>query len=87
MGNSTQTLIEKYPLAMAFNHGFIFVETDKNVYYPGDTILGAIHLLINKPIVGQDGRGGVSSLDLVLKGKETFKFDCFNKKEDKSCHD
>ena len=57
MGNTTKSLVKSVPLAIAFSHGFIYVETDKNVYYPGEKIEGVVHLLINKPLNPQSGTG------------------------------
>jgi sporulation-control protein spo0M len=60
------------------------VETEKHVYYPGETIKGSVHLLVNKPL-GPDTNTGVRRLDLKLRGKETFKYKCSDRKNDKSC--
>ena len=69
---------EDLPMRIAFSHGFLYLELEKNVYYPGQTINGNAHLLINKAL------HNVASLDLKLKGKETFNFKCNNKREDSS---
>lgn len=72
MGNQ-QKIIEQTPLKIAFSHGFLYVETDKHVYYPGETINGRVHLLLNKPFNSED-ECVIKSLDLKLRGKESFKF-------------
>jgi hypothetical protein len=82
MGNIQK--LKEAPLKMAFTHGFLYVETDKNVYYPGETINGTVHLLLNKPIISDEGLC-VSSLDIKLKGKETFKFTATQNQKERSC--
>jgi hypothetical protein len=67
------------PLKMPFQHGLLFVETDKHVYYPGETISGNVHLLINEPIEE------AKCLDIVVRGRESFKYQTARKRDEQSC--
>ena len=53
---------------ITFPFGQIFVETDKNVYYPGEAIEGAIHLKTHTHI------NNLHSISLRIFGEEYFKF-------------
>jgi hypothetical protein len=53
----------------------MYVETDKAVYYPGETIKGSVHILANKQITE------AFQLDILVKGKESFKYVTGQKKE------
>ncbi len=81
MGN-TQA-IKETPLQIAFSHGFLYIETDKSVYYPGEILKGTVHLLLNEPL-GPDNNLPCLRLDLKLRGKESFKF-LSPKRNDTSC--
>ena len=84
MGNSLQlSNLASLPRNIAFSHGFIYLETEKNVYYPGEIIKGSVHLLINKSLSSKEELP-VKSLELRLRGKETFKFKR-NRREDLAC--
>jgi len=56
------------PSNIVFPHGFMYVEMEKNVYYPGETIIGSVHLLINKDL------NRVNNLEIKIKGLETFNY-------------
>ena len=64
---------------MPFQHGLLFVETDKHVYYPGETISGNVHLLINEPIEE------AKCLDIVVRGRESFNYQTARKRDEQSC--
>lgn len=53
----------------------MFLETNKHVYYPGDTIEGSIHLRVNSKITS------VGRLVLQVKGTESFKFKSIKKNQ------
>ena len=66
------------PSNIVFSHGFMYVELEKNVYYPGESIKGSVHLLINKEL------SRVNNLEIRIKGLETFNYVCTQKREDNS---
>ncbi|CDW74481.1 UNKNOWN [Stylonychia lemnae] len=83
MGNR-QTL-EKIPIQIPFSHGFIYVQTNKQSYYPGEEIYGVVSLMVNKPM-SQIDHSGVDKLEIRLKGKETFKYKVYSQRDQqKSC--
>ena len=47
---------------------FYIIETDKNVYYPGEYIECAVHLRLREPLFRAE------SLQVHIKGTESFKF-------------
>lgn len=53
---------------MPFENGLMFVETDKHIYYPGESIFGNVHLLVNEVIEE------AKCLEIIVKGKESFKY-------------
>ena len=57
----------------------MFVETDKHIYYPGETIYGNVHLLINEVIEE------AKCLEIIMKGKESFKYQTSRKRDEESC--
>lgn len=57
----------------------MYVETDKPIYYPGETIHGNVHLLITETVEE------AKFLEIVVKGKESFKYKTTKKREDESC--
>ena len=71
--------IGEIPLKIPFKEGLCYLETDKRVYYPGETISGNIHLLVNDEITDAD------QLSINVRGKESFNFKCFKKNNDESC--
>ncbi len=54
----------------------MFIELEKNIYYPGEEIRGSVHLMINKELEL------VKSLDIKLKGMESYKFTPLRKRDD-----
>ena len=74
MGNRQN--LENQPLQIAFSHGFIYVQTDKQTYYPGQEIKGKVFLLINKKLSPEDNCG-VDRLEIKLRGKESFRVKSF----------
>lgn len=65
---------------MPFENGLMFIETERPVYYPGQTIEGNVHLLVTKAIM-QDAR----TLDIRVRGKESFNFKNLKRREEESC--
>jgi len=53
----------------------MYVETEKNVYYPGELVNGCIHLMLTEEVSGLD------ILQIRVKGKESFKFKSDSKQE------
>jgi hypothetical protein len=53
---------------MPFENGLLYLETERHIYYPGETITGNVHLLVNTPIEE------AKCLELIVKGKESFKY-------------
>ena len=47
----------------SFEHGYIYVQTDKSVYMPGETISGNVHIQLTMPYPAE-------FLQLEIKGKE-----------------
>ncbi len=66
-------------MEMPLPDGGLVVETDKHIYYPGETISGNVHLLINETI------DDAKCLDIVLKGRESFKYQTARKRDEQSC--
>ena len=64
---------------MPFANGLIYIETTKPIYYPGETLEGSVHIMVTKTI--EDAR----TLQLVVKGKETFNFKSYRRREEESC--
>ena len=64
---------------MPFEQGLMFVETDKHIYYPGETIYGNVHLLVNEVIEE------AMCLEIIMKGKESFKYQTSRKRDEESC--
>ncbi len=55
-------------LKIPFEQGLMHIETEKHIYYPGDTINGNVHLLITEVIEE------AKCLDIKVVGKESFNF-------------
>ena len=55
------------------------METTKQAYYPGDALEGAVHLMVTKEITQ------AKSVELVVKGKETFTFKSYKRRDEESC--
>lgn len=55
-------------MKMPFEYGLMYMETERCIYYPGETIYGNVHLLVNKTIQN------AKHLEIIVKGTESFKF-------------
>lgn len=50
------------------------------MYYPGEIIHGNVHMIVSKTI-----ENFAKCLDVKVKGKESFNFKNFKRREDESC--
>lgn len=59
-----KVIVDPYQI---FYGDFFYIETDKKVYYPGETIEISVHLRVSEPIERAE------SLVIVVKGNESMK--------------
>ena len=58
-----------------FEGDFFYIETDKKVYYPGETMAISVQLRLSESIERTE------SLVIIIKGRESFKFTSSAKNE------
>lgn len=51
-----------------FEGDFFYMETDKNIYYPGEVMKISVHIRLFEPLLRAE------SLNVHVKGIESFKF-------------
>lgn len=61
------------PVNSLFKEGFLFLETDKSIFYPGETLDCSIQLFLKKTL------DHVDRLVVNILGKEYFKFNSKSK--------
>lgn len=64
---------------MPFRNGLLYIETTKQVYYPGEAVEGAVHLMVTEQVEN------AQSICLIVKGKETFNYQSYKRRDEESC--